>query len=124
MKPGNEMVDNNGQEGRVLDEKGNATGQGPGEAMHAPFDTRTDAEKAAPLTFGEKLCGVDFNPAGQDKVKRLKQLAAEMANIVYDHVPEPNPSADGYLGNTLRGHAIREILNGQMGAVKYVTNRH
>lgn len=122
MRPDNEMAENTG-EGRVLDESGAASGPGPGEAMHSPHDTRSIQEQAKPLTFGEKLVGVDFNPAGDDKVKRLKQLAAEMANIVVNH-GGVNINQDPYLVNTLKGHAICEILNGQMGAVKYITNRH
>jgi hypothetical protein len=117
MTPDNEMAENNGQEGRVLDEKGNATGQGPGEAMHS-----SPQGVAHPMTFGEKLVGVDFNPAGSDKVKRLNQIFAEAADIVMDH--KSDHLGDPYLINTLKGHAIREILNGQMAAVKHVTNRH
>lgn len=84
----------------------------------------------APLSFGEQLVGTDFNPSGDNKVKRLKQLAAEMANIVNEH---DSPAAGGdtqpgqhssYLNATFKGGAIRRILDAQMWAVKHITNRH
>lgn len=75
------------------------------------LDTRTPEEKQQPMSFGEKLCGVDFNPAGDDKVKRLKQLAAEMANIVNEH---DSLGGDGYLNSTFKGGAVRRILDAQM----------
>lgn len=88
------------------------------------FDTRPEAEQQRELTFGEQLCGVDFNPAGHEKVKRLKALAAEMADIVngHDASPEKPTAHSGYLNNTFKGHAIRSILDAQMWAVKHVTN--
>jgi hypothetical protein len=69
-------------------------------------------------TFGEKLVGKTFNPSGDDKVARLKALAAEMADIVEGH-----PSTNSYVGNLIKGNALREILNAQMNAVKHVTNK-
>lgn len=85
------------------------------------LDTRTSEEKAKPMTFGQELTGVDFNPAGDDKVKRLKQLAAEMADIVHAaYLEQPGTRLNGILYQ----QAIGEILNGQMNAVKLVTNRH
>lgn len=79
-----------------------------------------NAQGQAPeLTFGEKLVGKTFNPSGDDKVARLKALFAEAADIVNDH-----ESTNTYVGNLIKGSALREIMNAQMGAVKHVTNAH
>lgn len=32
------------------------------------------------LTFGQRLVGLTFNPSGDDKVGRAKQLCAELAD--------------------------------------------
>lgn len=114
-------------EPRTLDEKGNATGPGPGEdRVGGGLDTRTEQEKAQPMTFGQKFVGVDFNPAGDDKVKKLKQLAAQMIDIVNEHdSPLKNGAPESeYINSSFKGGAMRRILDAQMWAVKHVTNRH
>jgi hypothetical protein len=95
--------------------------------VQAEFDTRDAATQQRELTFGEKLCGVDFNPAGHEKVKRLKALAAEMADIVFEEYKvsgNGKPVDGGRLRDILAEGAFQSILNGQMNAVKFVTNRH
>lgn len=79
------------------------------------------------LTFGEKLCGVDFNPSGNEKVNRLKALAAEMVDIVFEEYKiagNGKPIENGRLRDILADGAFQSILNGQMNAVKFVTNKH
>lgn len=78
------------------------------------------------LTFGEKLVGKTFNPSGDDKVARLKALAAEMADIVFDDYKKSNAGAiaDGRMRDMLAENAFSGILNGQMAAVKFVTNKY
>lgn len=91
------------------------------------FDTRPEAEQQRKLTFGEQMCGVDFNPAGHEKVKRLKALAAEMADIVFEEYKvagNGKPIDGGRLRDILAQGAFKSILDGQMSAVKFVTNRH
>jgi hypothetical protein len=34
------------------------------------------------MTFGEKLVGLTFNPSGDAKVQRAKELCAELADLV------------------------------------------
>lgn len=73
------------------------------------------------MTFGEKVVGKTFNPSGDDKVARLKQLAAEMVDIVeQDYSKKPITP----IGDILFQQAVGEILNGQMNAVKFVTNKY
>lgn len=77
------------------------------------------------LSFGEKLVGKTFNPSGDDKVARLKALAAEMADIVHAHDSKAGDElGEGqYLNSTFKGGAIRRILDAQMWAVKHITNK-
>lgn len=71
------------------------------------------------LTFGEKLVGITFNPAKDDKVAKAKQLCAELADSV-------NEEYSGNIGGSelkiqLYNHTIGEILNAQMNTVKLLT---
>jgi len=73
------------------------------------------------LTFGEKLVGLIFNPSGDQKVQRIKELTAEMADLL----EEVNKTQENsYLGNTFYGGAIRRILDAQMYSVKFLTNKY
>lgn len=78
-------------------------------------------EKEVALTFGEKLVGIQFNPANDDKVAKAKQLCAELANLVESNPVEGQPS---YLYNLIKGNALREILNAQMNTVKLLTLKY
>jgi len=69
-------------------------------------------------TFGELLVGLDFNPSGDPDVHRVKELAAEMAEILKRRysVDEKTP-----VKSLLFDHAVGEILNAQMAVVKVIT---
>ena len=73
------------------------------------------------MTFGEKLVGLTFNPSGDQKVQRIKELAAEMADLL-EEVNRTQESS--YLGHTFYGGAIRRILDAQMYSVKFLTNKY
>lgn len=81
-------------------------------------DTPTDSRQ---MTFGEKLVGLTFNPSGDLKVQKIKELAAEMADLL-EEVNKTQESS--YLGNTFYGGAIRRILDAQMYSVKFLTNKY
>ena len=68
-------------------------------------------------SFGEQLVGLDFNPSGDPDVTRVKELAAEMAEIMKKNY-ENNRSP---IKSILFDHAIGEILNAQMSVVKVIT---
>lgn len=76
-------------------------------------------ENQREMTFGEKLVGLTFNPSGDDKVQRAKELCAELADLVF----EENIVLD--LNNSVRHHLLHhtygEILNAQMNVVKVLT---
>lgn len=69
------------------------------------------------IPFGHQLVGLDFNPSGDPDVTRVKELAAEMAEIM-----KRNYEAErGPLKSMLFDHALGEILNAQMSVVKVIT---
>lgn len=73
-------------------------------------------------TFGQKLVGFNFNPSGDPRVQRVKEICAELADLVR----EDNHVLD--LNNTVKHHLIHhtygEILNAQMNVVKVLTLKH
>lgn len=70
------------------------------------------------LSFGEKLVGYTFNPSGDAKVQRAKELCSQLADLIKDDYMSKESST---MGSRLFNHAIGEILNAQMNAVKVLT---
>jgi hypothetical protein len=70
------------------------------------------------LSFGELLVGNEFDPENEDRVVRVKNLMAEVANIMME---EYNEGGKSPLKSLLFDHAIGEIANAQMAAVKVIT---
>ena len=87
------------------------------EVFEQTYDIIEDKIK---LTFGEKLVGLDFNPSGNPKVIKAKQLCAELADLV---VSSRSKTLDkiSHLEHLIYMHAIGEILNAQMNVVKVLT---
>lgn len=81
----------------------------------------SDSEKHAPLSFGEALVGVNFNPSQNAKVKRLKELFAEASDIVKQTELENSQTANPNLYKLIDDGAQQSILAAQMMAVKAVT---
>jgi hypothetical protein len=73
------------------------------------------------LSFGQKLVGLTFNPSGDDKVARAKQLCAELADLVHKDYYENKTTP---LKVDLFRHTIGEILNAQMNVVKLLTLKY
>jgi hypothetical protein len=69
-------------------------------------------------SFGEQLVGLSFNPSGDADVQRVKELAAEMAEILKRRYTS---DGRGALKSLLFDHAVGEILNAQMNVVKVIT---
>ena len=69
------------------------------------------------VPFGHQLVGLDFNPSGNPEVTRVKELAAEMAEIL----KKSYEAERGPLKSLLFDHAVGEILNAQMAVVKVIT---
>lgn len=73
-----------------------------------------------PMTFGEQLVGLTFNPSGNPEVQRAKELCAELADIV-EAVAIKNNLRAYPLSDALYTHTIGQILNAQMNVVKLIT---
>ena len=68
-------------------------------------------------TFGEKACGVAFNPGGDQMVHQLKTKYAELVDVLNDiRKSNGNPEIARMLSI-----AITEAQTSQMWAVKAVT---
>jgi hypothetical protein len=82
-------------------------------------------EDGKELTFGHKLVGLTFNPSGDEKVQRAKELCAELADILEESKEESfNEGTFNTLYEKLYNHAVGEILNAQMNVVKLLTFRY
>lgn len=69
------------------------------------------------LTFGERACGVSFNPGGNTDVNNIKTKFAEIVDLLQDY---RNKCTDGDEARMLY-LAITEVQTAQMWAVKAVT---
>jgi len=70
------------------------------------------------LTFGQKACGVSFNPGGREDVDLIKRKFAEVVDLLNEHrlLSDASPEAKRMLSI-----AITEAQTAQMWAVKAVT---
>lgn len=75
------------------------------------------------MTPGQKAVAMKFNPSGDEKVARLKELFAEALDIVEKSVV--GADEDDTLTNArkrkMRDAALHEIVTAQMWTVKVVT---
>lgn len=74
-------------------------------------------ETTQPMTFGEKACGVSFNPGGLNEVAKIKEdfaMIVDKMNFVREK--SENPEVKRMLSI-----AITEAQTAQMWAVKAVT---
>ena len=86
------------------------------------MEEKLGQELSKELSFGQKLVGLTFNPSGDEKVQRAKELCAELADLLNkEALSQPSQSA---LYNVLFNHTIGEILNAQMNVVKVLTLKY
>lgn len=78
-------------------------------------------ENSETMSPGELAVGLKFNPSGDEKVQKLKELAAEMFDIVEQSVPADDGTIPTARQRKLRDAALHEIITAQMWAVKVVT---
>lgn len=82
------------------------------------LNNNTMEENQRELTFGEAFVGVNFNPSKNPKVDRVKEICAELIDLVRDNYEEP---ATSEIKSILYGHVLGQILNAQMCTVKILT---
>lgn len=73
------------------------------------------------MTAGEKAVGLTFNPSGDEKVLKLKQLFAEAFDIVEQSVSADDGTNETARVRKMRDASLHEIVTAQMWAVKVVT---
>jgi hypothetical protein len=92
------------------------------QVIHSLNPVKTSSD----LSFGEQLVGLTFNPSGDPKVNRAKELCAELADLVQADLLDRrfSDTPPNQLYRDLQRHAIGEILNAQMNVVKVLTLKH
>ena len=85
-------------------------------------DEQTQPQIGSPRehTYGEKLVGLKFNPAGSGRVDRLKTLYAAVIDEVRAF-RESYVEAGDEIGIHLADEAVDAALNAQMSSVKSAT---
>lgn len=68
------------------------------------------------LTFGQRACGVSFNPGGREDVDLIKRKFADVVDLLNEHRFDATPEVARMLSI-----AITETQTAQMWAVKAVT---
>lgn len=105
----------------------------PDPVMDLSANIVTKEMELRPMTFGERLIGISFNPSGDEAVNKAKELFAEIADLTNNSYYNPyiaNPekgAAPGFtnpIKETIFQHAIGEILNAQMNVVKLLTLKY
>ena len=71
------------------------------------------------LTYGQKLIGIDFNPSGDPNITKVKQLAADMADVLHD-----NCNCESEQGKLIYEQASVAILQAQMLVIKSLTFKY
>jgi hypothetical protein len=72
--------------------------------------------EAREMTFGERACGMSFNPGGREDVELIKRKFAEVVDMLNVHRIDANPEVGRMLSI-----AITETQTAQMWAVKAIT---
>lgn len=76
-----------------------------------------------PLTFGQQLVGLTFNPSGREDVNKAKQLSADLIDLVADNHNQfaSNERPVSWTRSVLRTAAINAVVTAQMAVVKILT---
>lgn len=76
------------------------------------------------LTFGERAVGLTFNPSGDEKVHKAKQLMADALDLLKEAEAEKTHNGNAiasWEANVFRTNAFNKIVDAQMALVKYIT---
>ena len=77
-----------------------------------------------PLTYGQQMVGLFFNPSGNAKVAKAKQLMAEAIDLVEEAHAERTDNGNIICSRetaSFRTTAVMETITAQMAIVKYLT---
>ena len=73
------------------------------------------------LTFGEKAVGLTFNPSNNNNVQKIKELYAEIIDILHEMECPTGDNISSNHTNRLIDIAITQAQTAQMWAVKVIT---
>lgn len=77
----------------------------------------TSSQPMTTMSYGQQAVGLTFNPSNDPTVQKLKELYAEIIDLVYMLPVTP----DQNFKSQLVRHAIMQAVDGQMDAVKAAT---
>ena len=72
-------------------------------------------------TPGEVAVGLTFNPSGDEKVQKVKELCAQVFDIIEGCVPPDDGTIPTARKRKMRDAALHELVTAQMWAVKVIT---
>lgn len=73
-------------------------------------------------TFGQKLVGVTETPSGNEKVDKIKNMLAETADMLKEHVMEiRNTTGLTIMGADLFSATLNQIIMTQLMTEKFLT---
>lgn len=76
-----------------------------------------EAQTTREMTYGEKSVGLTFNPSGDERVQKVKELYAQIIDLCNNARAEAGQGEKGRLFSV----AITEAQTAQMWAVKGLT---
>lgn len=76
----------------------------------------------SPMTFGEILVGLTFNPSNDDKASKAKRLCADLADLLHDDFHNGDEVTN--LKSMLFTKAVGDILDASMNSVKVLTLKY
>lgn len=88
-------------------------------------EQEAQAAERAKVTIGQRVVGLDFNPDGDEKITKVKELCAEIIDLMNQHMIDKSMK-DGVtsLHSVIQEHAMCEVLNAQMSVVKVLTFKY
>lgn len=88
-------------------------------------EQEAQAAERAKVTIGQRVVGLDFNPDGDEKINKVKELCAEIIDLMNQHMIDKSMK-DGVtsLHSVIQEHAMCEVLNAQMSVVKVLTFKY
>lgn len=103
----------------------------PGDKLDLDFGAQTAKvinypikEDNATLTFGQKAVGLTFNPSGDLRVVKAKQLIAEAIDLLeeaHQEKTDNGAASSTWYRNVFRTEAFNQLVNASSSLVKYLT---
>ena len=103
----------------------------PGDKLDLDFGAQTAKvinypmkEDSKTLTFGQKAVGLTFNPSGDPRVVRAKQLIADAIDLleeVHKEKTDDGAASSTWFRNVFRTESFNQLVNASSSLVKYLT---